>query len=169
MERFLDAWLNRPVGCRLFRERSPSVAVASGSLGHRVIHRVLETREGNLAGGATLLIASIAGFGLLRALSPHLPTNVTGGPLWLPLVMGLVSVPAFGGLVLVLAGTGLGIRDGLRAGVLGYATLGALVVVLGIPGYVPSGFMPAGPFWPFFLLWLHGCLFPIGLWPCPPG
>lgn len=133
----------------------------------RLVDHVLGTREGNLVGGGVLVVFSVVAFAIIRAIGPQLVGAQGIGSLWLPLFMAIVSVPTFGGIVLLFAGSGLGFPDGLRYGVLAYAAVGVLVVAFGIPGYVPSGFVASGPFWPFFVLWFHPCVIGVGLWPCP--
>lgn len=129
------------------------------------IDRALTTRRGNLVGGAVLLVVSLVFYLGMQAISGRVPLNAVG-TLWLPLVMALVSVPVFGSIVL-FSGACWGFPDGLRVGVVVYAVLGILLVGFGIPNGLPSGIVPAGPFWPFFLLSFHGCVFGVGFWPCP--
>lgn len=141
------------------------VDVGSRNTVARLVDRAIQTRRGNLVAGVGLWLVSVLGFALTRALASTLPANA-GETLWLPLVMAIVSVPAFAGVVLLAAGSGMGFPEGLRAGVAAYALIGAFVVLFGLGSYLPSGVLPAGPFWPFFILWLHPCLLGFGLWPC---
>lgn len=131
------------------------------------VDRVLRTRKGNLVGGAGLVLFSLVVFALLRAIGPQLVGRQGLSSLWLPLAMALVSVPVFGAISLFFAGSGMGFPRGLRYGVLTYALIGVLVVAFGLPGAVPSGIVAAGPFWPFFILWFHPCVFGFGIWSCP--
>lgn len=133
-----------------------------------LLDRALETRRGNLVAGLGLLLFSVVALVLVRKFGAALLGGQGPSSLWLPLFMALVSVPVFGGLVL-LFGARVGFPRGLRYGVAAYATVGLVAFLFGVPGHVAPYRAPLGPFWPFFALWFHPCLAGFGLWPCPGG
>lgn len=130
-----------------------------------VVDSALETQRGQLIAGGVLVGLSLLAFVLFT----YLGLGYIGGEgetFVLQLGMALVSVPLFGAVVFLFAGSGMGFPGGLRYGVVTYIVFGLVAILFGIPGGIPGGVVNAGPFWPFFLFVVLSCAVGFGPYTC---